>query len=186
MPHQFATSSRNLRLTYGSAVLRVPARKIKRATGNSLICRMLNDTRSRSPFFQFLLLFGIAFGLWWIVDNTITNSGAQNKSVGFGFRSKLRVSRLIHVVVPGFLMSGAPTYLDVYYRDRQHLCGGLFWGFAATFLGFALELCSPKFLRIFATSQSWSVRSAAAVVLLVAAVLRACRTSAARLKSSSM
>jgi ABC-type amino acid transport system permease subunit len=44
-------------------------------TGASAITRLLNDTRSRSLFFQFLLLAGIVLGLWWIVDNTVTNLG---------------------------------------------------------------------------------------------------------------
>ena len=100
-------------------------------TGNSLIYRMLNDTRSRSLFFQFLLLFGIAFGLWWIVDNTITNLGAQNKSVGFGFLFQTAGFQ-INSTLGTWLFeyeAGASTYLDVYYIGIVNTFVVAFWYF---------------------------------------------------------
>ena len=134
-------------------------------TGNSLIYRMLNDTRSRSLFFQFLLLFGIAFGLWWIVDNTITNLGAQNKSVGFGFLFQTAGFQ-INSTLGTWLFdyeAGASTYLDVYYIGIVNTFVVAFFGiFAATVLGFALGIMrlSQNFvLRIFATSYIEVVRN---------------------------
>ena len=57
-------------------------------SGSSFILSVINDTRSRSLIFQALMLGSIVFGLWWIVENTVTNLATQNKSVGFGFLSQ--------------------------------------------------------------------------------------------------
>ena len=51
----------------------------------SLVSTLINDARYRSILFQVLLLLGIIFGFWWVIDNTVTNLAAQNKGVGFGF-----------------------------------------------------------------------------------------------------
>ena len=134
-------------------------------TGTSAITRLLNDTRSRSLFFQFLLLAGIVLGLWWIVDNTVTNLGQQNKSVGFGFlfqTAGFQINTTLGTWMFDYKV-GSSTYLDVYYIGIVNTFIVAFFGiFAATFLGFLLGIMrlSQNFvLRIFATSYIEVVRN---------------------------
>ena len=134
-------------------------------TGTSAITRLMNDTRSRSLFFQFLLLAGIVLGLWWIVDNTVTNLGQQNKSVGFGFlfqTAGFQINSTLGTWMFDYKV-GSSTYLDVYYIGIVNTFIVAFFGiFAATFLGFVLGIMrlSQNFvLRIFATSYIEVVRN---------------------------
>ena len=134
-------------------------------TGTSAITRLMNDTRSRSLFFQFLLLAGIVLGLWWIVDNTVTNLGQQNKSVGFGFlfqTAGFQINSTLGTWMFDYEV-GSSTYLDVYYIGIVNTFIVAFFGiFAATLLGFVLGIMrlSHNFvLRIFATSYIEVVRN---------------------------
>ena len=134
-------------------------------TGTSAISRLLNDTRSRSLIFQFLLLAGIVLGLWWIVDNTITNLGQQNKSVGFGFllqTAGFQINSTLGTWMFDYQV-GKSTYLDVFFIGIVNTFIVAFFGiFAATLLGFTLGIMrlSPNFiLRIFATSYIEVVRN---------------------------
>jgi general L-amino acid transport system permease protein len=134
-------------------------------TGTSAITRLMNDTRSRSLFFQFLLLAGIILGLWWIVDNTVTNLSQQNKSVGFGFlfqTAGFQINTTLGTWMFDYQV-GKSTYLDVYYIGIVNTFIVAFFGiFAATFIGFLLGIMrlSQNFvLRIFATSYIEVVRN---------------------------
>jgi general L-amino acid transport system permease protein len=46
---------------------------------------LIYDPKFRSYAFQILLLVGLVLFGWWIVNNTITNLQAQNKTTGFDF-----------------------------------------------------------------------------------------------------
>jgi len=46
---------------------------------------LFNDPKVRSLFFQVLLVALLAFGIWWIVGNTIENLRRSNISTGFAF-----------------------------------------------------------------------------------------------------
>ena len=134
-------------------------------TGTGAISRLLNDTRSRSLIFQFLLLGGIVLGLWWIVDNTVTNLGQQNKSVGFGFlfqTAGFQINSTLGTWMFDYQV-GSSTYLDVFFIGIVNTFIVAFFGiFAATVLGFTLGIMrlSQNFvLRIFATSYIEVVRN---------------------------
>ena len=80
------------------------------------IIDLLNDTRSRSLVFQVLLLLAALFGLWWVVDNTVTNLASQNKSVGFGFIGQtagFQISTTLGTWLFDYEVATS-TYLDVF------------------------------------------------------------------------
>ena len=123
----------------------------------SLIHTFLYDTRYRSITFQILLLLSIFLGMWWIVDNTITNLSAQNKSVGFGFLTQtagFQISPTLGTWVLGYQV-GESTYLDVFYIGVVNTFVVAFFGIiAATVVGFSLGIMrlSQNFvLRLFST-----------------------------------
>lgn len=123
----------------------------------SLIHTLIYDTRYRSITFQILLLLSIFLGMWWIVDNTITNLSAQNKSVGFGFLTQtagFQISPTLGTWVFGYEV-GKSTYLDVFYIGVVNTFIVAFFGIiAATIVGFSLGIMrlSQNFvLRSFST-----------------------------------
>ena len=123
----------------------------------SLIHTLIYDTRYRSITFQILLLLSIFLGMWWIVDNTITNLSAQNKSVGFGFLTQtagFQISPTLGTWVFGYEV-GKSTYLDVFYIGVVNTFIVAFFGIiAATIIGFSLGIMrlSQNFvLRSFST-----------------------------------
>ena len=127
-------------------------------SGSSIILSVINDTRSRSLIFQALMLGSIVFGLWWIVENTVTNLATQNKSVGFGFLSQsagFQISTTLGTWLFDY-EAGSSTYLDVYYIGIVNTFVVAFFGiFAATALGFTLGIMrlSQNFvLRAFSTA----------------------------------
>ena len=124
-------------------------------TGTSAITRLMNDTRSRSLFFQFLLLAGIILGLWWIVDNTVTNLSQQNKSVGFGFlfqTAGFQINTTLGTWMFDYQV-GKSTYLDVYYIGIVNTFIVAFFGiFAATFIGFLLGIMRLSHTEIMSTT----------------------------------
>ena len=109
----------------------------------SLIHTLIYDTRYRSITFQILLLLSIFLGMWWIVDNTITNLSAQNKSVGFGFLTQtagFQISPTLGTWVFGYEV-GKSTYLDVFYIGVVNTFIVAFFGIiAATIVGFSLGI----------------------------------------------
>ena len=46
---------------------------------------ILYDPKVRGLVFQVVLLALLAFGVWWIIDNTIENLRRSNISTGFAF-----------------------------------------------------------------------------------------------------
>ena len=82
---------------------------------------------------------GIVLGLWWIVDNTVTNLGQQNKSVGFGFLFQTAGFQINTTL--GTWMFDCRLTFGLYryplHRHRGHLHCRLFRIFAATFSGFS-------------------------------------------------
>ena len=123
----------------------------------SLVHSLLYDTRYRSITFQILLLLSIFLGMWWIVDNTITNLSAQNKSVGFGFLTQtagFQISPTLGTWLFDY-EAGESTYLDVFYIGIVNTFIVAFFGIiAATIIGFTLGIMrlSQNFvLRAFST-----------------------------------
>ena len=116
----------------------------------------LNDTRSRSLVFQVLLLLAALFGLWWVVDNTVTNLASQNKSVGFGFIGQTAGFQISTTLGTWLFDYGATsTYLDVFLIGIVNtFIVALFGIIAATVLGFSfviMRLSSNLIIRGFAT-----------------------------------
>lgn len=127
------------------------------ASDKSIFLSLLNDTRSRSLIFQFLLLAAIVLGFWWIVDNTVTNLEAQNKSVGFGFLSQtagFQIGQTLGTWMFDYEV-GKSTYLDVYYIGIVNTFIVAFFGIlAATIIGFTfgiMRLSQNLIIRGFAT-----------------------------------
>ena len=83
----------------------------------SILLTLIYDARYRSIIFQVFLLFSIVFGIWWLVDNTVTNLAAQNKGFGFGFLSQtsgFQIGQTLGTWMFDYEV-GKSTYLDVYY-----------------------------------------------------------------------
>ena len=118
---------------------------------------MLNDTRARSLAFQVLLLLAALSGLWWVVDNTVTNLASQNKSVGFGFISQtagFQISTTLGTWLFDYKVATS-TYLDVFLIGIVNTFIVAFFGIiAASVLGFSfgiMRLSSNLIIRGFAT-----------------------------------
>ena len=80
------------------------------------LTELLYDAQTRSYVFQGLLLFGLVFGAWWLVDNTLTNLEAQGKTLGFSFLSQnagFQISSTLGTWVMGYTV-GSSSYFDVY------------------------------------------------------------------------
>ena len=118
---------------------------------------LLYDAQIRSYFFQAFLLLAIVFGLWWLVDNTLTNLEAQGKNLGFGFLTQnagFQIGKTLGTYVLGYKV-GDSSYLDVYFIGiiNTFLVAAL-GIFAATILGFAIgimRLSSNLVIKGFAT-----------------------------------
>ena len=123
----------------------------------SNIIDLLNDTRSRSLVFQVLLLLAVIFGLWWVVDNTVTNLASQNKSVGFGFINQtagFQIGTTLGTWLFDYQVATS-TYLDVFLIGIVNtFIVAVFGIIAATALGFSfgiMRLSSNLIIRGFAT-----------------------------------
>ena len=46
---------------------------------------LINDARVRALVFQASLILALIFGIWWLVDNTVSNLSEQGKTLGFNF-----------------------------------------------------------------------------------------------------
>ena len=126
-------------------------------SNKSFLLTLIYDARYRSITFQVLLLLSIIFGIWWVVDNTVTNLASQNKGVGFGFltqTSGFQISPTLGTWLFGYEV-GKSSYLDVYYIGIVNTFLVAFFGiFAATVLGFTLGIMrlSQNFIfRAFST-----------------------------------
>ena len=117
----------------------------------------LYDAQIRSYFFQALLLLGLVLGVWWLVDNTLTNLQDQGKNLGFSFLTQnagFQISSTLGTWVMGYQV-GSSSYFDVYLIGIVNTFLVAALGIlAATFLGFAvgiMRLSSNLVIKSFAT-----------------------------------
>jgi len=117
----------------------------------------LYDAQIRSYFFQALLLLGLVLGVWWLVDNTLTNLQDQGKNLGFSFLTQnagFQISSTLGTWVMGYQV-GSSSYFDVYLIGIINTFLVAVLGIlAATFLGFAvgiMRLSSNLVIKSFAT-----------------------------------
>ena len=115
------------------------------------------DKRLRSLLFQALLVLSIAFGFFWLIENTVSNLSDQGKSVGFSFLSQTAGFQ-ISSTLGTWLMKyevGRSTYLDVYFIGIINTFVVAVLGIlAAAFLGFSIgimRLSNNLVIRGFAT-----------------------------------
>lgn len=118
---------------------------------------LINDARIRGYFFQVLILALVVFGVWSLVDNTVTNLAERGKSVGFGFltsTSGFQISRTLGTWVMDYNV-GKSTYMDVYLIGIINTFLVAILGIiGATFLGFTIgimRLSRNFIIRSFAT-----------------------------------
>ena len=115
------------------------------------------DKRLRSVLFQALLVLSIAYGFFWLIENTVSNLSEQGKSVGFSFLSQTAGFQ-ISSTLGTWLMEyevGRSTYLDVYFIGIINTFVVAVLGIlAAAFLGFSIgimRLSNNLVIRGFAT-----------------------------------
>ncbi len=127
---------------------------------NSTLTSLIYDARYRGYFFQVLILFLLAFGMWWLVDNTVTNLADRGKSVGFGFLTAaagFQISDTLGTWVMDYNV-GDSTYLDVYFIGIINTFLVAILGIiGATFIGFSVGI-----MRL---SRNFVVRSFATVYI---------------------
>jgi general L-amino acid transport system permease protein len=124
---------------------------------NVPLTSLINDARIRGYFFQVLILALVVFGVWSLVDNTVTNLAERGKSVGFGFltaTSGFQISGTLGTWVMDYNV-GKSTYLDVYFIGIINTFLVAILGIVgATFLGFTIgimRLSRNFIIRSFAT-----------------------------------
>ena len=117
----------------------------------------LYDTKIRSIIFQVALLVFVVLGLSWVVNNTVVNLNAQNKSFGFDFLTQnagFQIGDTLGTWLFDYRV-GSSTYLDVYFIGIVNTFVVAFFGvLAATVLGFTIGIMrlSHNFvLRAFST-----------------------------------
>ena len=119
---------------------------------------IFNDEHARSLFLQFLMLIAVAFGLYWLINNTLTNLDSQGKSLGFDFLSStagFQISQTFGTWLFDYEV-GRSTYWDVYFIGIANTFLVAVLGIvAATFIGFAMgimRLSNNLIFRSFATT----------------------------------
>ena len=124
---------------------------------NAPLTSLINDARIRGYFFQVLILALVVFGVWSLVDNTVTNLAERGKSVGFGFltaTSGFQISDTLGTWVMDYNV-GKSTYLDVYFIGIINTFLVAILGIVgATILGFTIgimRLSRNFIIRSFAT-----------------------------------
>mgnify|MGYP005990356035 CR=1 FL=1 len=99
---------------------------------------LIYDPQFRSYAFQILLLLVLVGFGWWIVQNTVTNLQAQNKTTGFDFLSNTAGFDIGFSLVP---YSRESTYLEVFYVGILNTLLVAITGIVlATLLGFVLGI----------------------------------------------
>jgi general L-amino acid transport system permease protein len=118
---------------------------------------IIYDARLRGYFFQFFILGCLAFGLWWLIDNTVTNLADRGKTVGFGFLGEnagFQISATLGTWLFDYNV-GESNYLDVYFIGIANTFLVAILGIAgATVLGFTvgiMRLSKNFIVRSFAT-----------------------------------
>ena len=124
---------------------------------NSHLTSLIYDARLRGYVFQFLILALIVFGVWSLVDNTVTNLAERGKTVGFGFltaNAGFQISDTLGTWAMDYSV-GESTYLDVYFIGIINTFLVAILGIVgATFLGFTIgimRLSRNFIIRSFAT-----------------------------------
>ena len=118
---------------------------------------MIYDARIRGYVFQAAILVLIVLGVWWLVDNTVTNLEERGKTVGFGFLSATAGFQISDTLGTWFMdyNVGESTYLDVYFIGIINTFLVAILGIAgATVLGFTIgimRLSRNFIIRSFAT-----------------------------------
>ncbi|MEO1329888.1 MAG: ABC transporter permease subunit [Pseudomonadota bacterium] len=102
---------------------------------------LLYDRKARGLFFQIALLLLVAYLVYSLIDNTITNLAALDKRFGFGFLGDTAGFQIL--TTPGTsaldYTIGESTYLDVFLVGVVNTLVVAFTGIiCATFLGFVL------------------------------------------------
>ncbi|MCF4098249.1 amino acid ABC transporter permease [Maritalea mediterranea] len=99
---------------------------------------LIYDPQFRSYAFQILLLVVLVGFGWWIVQNTIANLQAQNKTTGFDFLDSTAGFDIGFSLIP---YSRASTYLDVFYVGILNTLLVAITGIVlATMLGFVIGI----------------------------------------------
>ena len=118
---------------------------------------IIYDARLRGYFFQVFILGCLAFGLWWLIDNTVTNLADRGKTVGFGFLGEnagFQISATLGTWLFDYNV-GESNYLDVYFIGIANTFLVAILGIAgATVLGFTvgiMRLSKNFIVRSFAT-----------------------------------
>ena len=124
---------------------------------HSSLKSIIYDARLRGYFYQIFILVLLSLGIWWLVDNTLTNLADRGKTVGFGFltgNAGFQISETLGTWAMGYEV-GKSTYLDVYYIGIINTALVAVLGIiGATFLGFTIgvmRLSKNFIIRSFAT-----------------------------------
>jgi len=119
---------------------------------------LLNDENARGIIFQALLLCAIGVGLYWLIDNTVTNLDNQGKSLGFDFLSStagFQISQTFGTWLLDYEV-GQSTYWDVYLIGIANTFLVAILGIiAATVIGFTMgimRLSNNIIFKSFATT----------------------------------
>ena len=77
----------------------------------------INDARVRNIGFQVLIIGALAFSVWWLMDNTLTNLENRGKSLGFGFlvqTAGFEISDTLGTWLFNYEV-GVSSYTDIYF-----------------------------------------------------------------------
>ncbi|MGB1546671.1 MAG: ABC transporter permease subunit, partial [Candidatus Puniceispirillaceae bacterium] len=119
---------------------------------------LLNDENARGIIFQALMLCAIGIGLYWLIDNTVTNLDNQGKSLGFDFLTStagFQISQTFGTWLLDYEV-GKSTYWDVYLIGIANTFLVAVLGIiAATVIGFTMgimRLSNNIIFKSFATT----------------------------------
>ena len=119
---------------------------------------LLNDENARGIIFQALMLCAIGIGLYWLIDNTVTNLDNQGKSLGFDFLTStagFQISQTFGTWLLDYEV-GQSTYWDVYLIGIANTFLVAVLGIiAATVIGFTMgimRLSNNIIFKSFATT----------------------------------
>ncbi|MFB9139365.1 amino acid ABC transporter permease [Maritalea porphyrae] len=118
---------------------------------------LIYDPKFRSIAFQILLLVGLVVFGWWIVNNTITNLQAQNKTTGFDF---LGITSGFNIGFTLIEYDRSSTYFDVFVVGILNtLLVAVIGIILATLLGFTIGIAR--------LSNNWIIARLATVYIEV-------------------
>ena len=104
---------------------------------------LINDARVRALAFQAALILVLILGVWWLINNTVSNLSEQGKSLGFNFLAQtagFQISSTLGTWLMDYEV-GKSTYLDVYFIGIINTLVIAFTGvIATTLLGFLIGI----------------------------------------------